>query len=114
MALPDIQRRNATNLLEEYCAARVPASVRDKVRLNCRVRGQALEMFESRPAFLAPHEWQDMDIAKFRYVHARRVWRLCCKFSDGRWRSYQPYPEAATFEELLHEVEDDPTGIFWG
>ncbi len=55
-----------------------------------------------------------MDIAKFRYVHARRVWRLYCKFSDGRWRSYQPYPEAATFEELLHEVEDDPTGIFWG
>ena len=114
MALPDIQRAQVTKLLSNFCEERVPAAVRDQVRMDFRVRGHDVELFESRPAFAAPHDWQDVDVAKFRYVKSRGVWKLYCKFRDGRWRAYQPRPEAATFEELLREVDADPTCIFWG
>ena len=114
MALSEIQHRHVSQLLTEYCEARVPPTVRDQVRLGFRVLDHAVVLLESRPSIQSPHDWVDLDIAKFRYVKSTGTWKLSCKFRDDRWRAYKPLPEAATFEELLREVEEDPTCIFLG
>jgi len=114
VALSEIQRAQVSKRLAAFCDARVPAAIRDKVRLGFRVKGGEVVLFEERPAFQAPHEWREMSVAKFKYVETRRSWRLYCQHRDLRWHTYQSLPAAARFETLLDEVAADPTGIFWG
>ena len=114
MALSEFQRARVGKLLREYCEARVPERARDKVRLEFRLGKHDVVLFEERVHYLPPHEWYEIPIAKFRYVASHREWRLYCQFSDLRWHEYEPRFSADDFDTLLEEVDEDPTGIFWG
>lgn len=114
MPLSEIQEADVRKRLGAFCAARVPPHARDRVRLGFRIDGNAVVVFEERPSFLRPAEWGESAVAKFRWVASRKVWQLFCRFRDGRWRGYEPFPESPTFAKLVDEVGADPTGIFWG
>ena len=114
MPLTERQRTHVERTLTEFCAARVPAHLRDQLRHGFRIAGNSVELYESRPAFRRPHKWQDLAVAKFRYVASRNHWRLYCQYRDMKWHEYEPRPMARSFSVLLQEVIDDPTGIFWG
>ena len=114
MALSDFIRKKISDRLSAYCEARVPVHARDKVRLCFRIRGHEVVLFEERPAFHAPHEWSELPVAKFKYVATEDAWRLYCQHRDAKWHSYSEQPSARHFDELLDEVDSDPTGIFWG
>ena len=101
-------------LLTAYCAKRVPPAVRSKVRVGYRIDGNAVILYEERPAFRPPHDWRAMAVAKFTYVGTQREWRLYCQHRDVRWHAYQAMPAAPRLAQLLEEVDADPTGIFWG
>jgi hypothetical protein len=113
MPFSDFERSRLTKVLTAW-SEELPPRVRDQLRHGFRIGSSDVIIFESRPHFRPPHEWFDIEVAKFRYVSAAGEWRLFCKFRDGRWRAYQPLPSAATFDELFAEVRRDPTGIFWG
>jgi len=68
MALTPRQEAQISDQLAAYCQARVPARVRDQVRLGFRIEGHAVELLESRPSFDDPRVWREEAIAKFRYV----------------------------------------------
>ncbi len=114
MPLSEVQRAHVTKRLTSYCEARVPATVRDKLRLGFRVQRNEVVLFEERPAADAPHDWRETPVAKFKYVSARRTWQLYCQHRDLRWHAYRRRGSARDFDTLLAEVEADPTGIFWG
>ena len=67
MALTEVQAAQAQKLLALYCAKRVPPAARSKLRLGYRVDGNAVVLFEERPAFHAPHDWHETPVAKFTY-----------------------------------------------
>lgn len=110
--LSEIQRAQAAKLLAPLCD--VPPHARDQLRIGFRFDGPSIVLYESRPRFRAPTEWGVHDVAQFRYMKQRDVWRLYCQFRDLRWRAYDPLPEAPSLARLVAEVTDDPTGIFWG
>ena len=114
MALPEIQKAQVDKLLTPYCAKRVPPPVRSKVRVGYRIDGNAVILYEERPAFRPPHDWQEMAVAKFLYVGTQRERRLYCQHRDLKWHAYQALPLSSSFAKLLEEVDADPTGIFWG
>jgi hypothetical protein len=114
LALTEVQKAQVHKLLTAYCAKRVPPAVRSKVRVGYRIEGNAVILYEERPAFRPSHDWQEMLVAKFTYVGTQREWRLYCQHRDLRWHTYQALPAASSFAELLNEVDADPTGIFWG
>lgn len=114
MALSEMQRAEVNRRLSVFCEARVPAAVRDKVRVGFRIKGSDVVLFEERPGFQRPQEWHEQAVAKFQYVATQRVWRLYCQHRDLRWHSYEALPAAPNFTRLLDEVAADPTGIFWG
>jgi hypothetical protein len=114
LALTEVQKAHLAKLLTAYCANRVPPPVRSKVRVGYRVVGNAVILYEERPAFQPPHDWQEMVVAKFTYVGTRREWRLYCQHRDLRWHAYQALPAASSLAKMLDEVDADPTGIFWG
>jgi hypothetical protein len=55
-----------------------------------------------------------MDVAKLKYIGTLGVWRLYCQHRDRRWQADEALPEASSFARLLDEVDEDPSGIFWG
>lgn len=114
MALSEMEQARISKQLSAYCAARIPIHVRKELRLGFRITGHDVVLFEERPAFRPPHDWHERPVAKFRYVRNRGVWRLFCQHRDLRWHAYEPRPSARVFEILLHEVDTDPTGIFFG
>ena len=114
MALSEIQQAQIKKRLTAFYDSRVPAAVRNKVRLGFRIKGNEVVLFEERPAFRAPHEWRELVVAKFKYVGTQGLWRLYCQHRDLRWHGYQALPTARSFNRLLDVVAEDPTGIFWG
>ena len=114
MALTELERARIDKQLTAYCATRVPAEARAKLRVGYRVEGNSVILYEERPAFRPPYDWQEMVVAKFTWVATRRRWQLYCQHRDRRWHAYQALPGAARLSTLLDEVDRDPTGIFWG
>jgi hypothetical protein len=112
--LSQLQTAVVERLLRPICAPHPDPSVAAQLRHGYRIDGYAVILFESRPAYRAPHNWQDHDIAKFRFVNTKGLWELSCQFRDLKWHSYEPLPESPDLDVLVAEVRNDPTGIFWG
>jgi hypothetical protein len=95
-------------------AGKVPEHLRDKLEIRYRREGQSFILFEWRPRFGAPEEWQDTPVAKFTYVQKTAVWKLLRMDRNLRWRRYEPLPESRELSTLFEEVENDPWCFFWG
>jgi hypothetical protein len=112
--LPDIQRARVEALLQPLCQPHPDPAVSSKLRVGYRIERGAVVLFESRPSFSKPKEWQEEVVAKFKFNKTRETWQLCCMFRDLKWHAYQPLPESPDIARLVAEVRTDPTGIFWG
>jgi len=100
MALSEFQQAQVTKRLTAFCDSRVPPAMRDKPRIGFRIKGRG--------------RFVEMPASKLRYVATQGVWRLFCQHRDRRWHAYEALPEAPSLAKLLHEVAEDPTGIFRG
>lgn len=113
MGIPTLELQAIEIKLQAFCD-RVPEHVRDQLLYIYSVKGHEIVLAEKRPAFRSLSEWIESPVAKFKYVASRRVWQLFCRDRNAKWRQYSPLYEAKKFDELLREVEQDPTCIFWG
>jgi hypothetical protein len=96
VALTEMQRAQVDKFLTAYCAKRVPAAVRSKVRVDYHVDGNAVVLYEERPSFRPParlaadgrrevHVLFTVPLASFAWAQpASRVYRGVHGFS-GRW-----------------------------
>ena len=111
VAVPDL----AVAKLRRFCESRVPAHLRDEVRLEVDVRGNSMTIADCRPLWLgAPGEWTRMKIAQIRYEPETGLWRLYCADRNGRWHFYDDLEPTTQLEEVIDEIDDDPTCIFFG
>jgi hypothetical protein len=88
--------------------------MRDKVRLKYKIRGNSVTLFEERPTFTDPGLWIDIKLAQFRFDPSDGQWTLYYADRNSRWHLYFGIESTKAFDTLLNEVDDDPTGIFWG
>jgi len=100
--------------LTKYCAAKIPADLADKVRLTYETKGTAITLIEERPGFDHPEVWVGTPIARFRYNLEAGLWMLYWADRNLKWHRYEGVGPARTLGPLLREVDEDPTGIFWG
>jgi hypothetical protein len=114
MAIPVLLKKRIELRLANYYEARIPQRVRDRLRLAFRFRGNSLTLFEERPVFDNPSRWIEIVVAQFRYDPETRDWRLYWADRNSRWHPYDDLDPSPDFDVLLKEVDDDPTGIFWG
>jgi hypothetical protein len=114
MGLPPFTKRLVEKKLQDYCAQKVPEHARNQLRVGFKIRGNSVTLFEERPAFPDPSQWVDIVVAQFRYNPSCREWTLYCADRNSRWHEYDDLEANKDFDVLLREVEEDPTGIFWG
>lgn len=113
MALPPLTRQLADHLLGAFCVRRSPADLRDQVRVSHTVRGNTVTIHEHRVAWDDPRSWTVTKVAVVQYDPADGTWELFGFDSNARLRTY-PARQTADLSALLAEIDDDPTGIFWG
>jgi hypothetical protein len=60
-----------------------------------------------------PADWSRLPIAQLRYDADNHLWTLYWADRNDRWHRYDDI-DSGTADELLDEINDDPTCIFWG
>ena len=102
--------------VHNYCAHKIPAEYRSEVRVECSVRGKRVTIYECRPPWNPDFrpDWSRQPVAQLRFDPAERRWTLYCADRNGRSRNYPDSKPTSQIDELLTEVNADPTGIFWG
>jgi Protein of unknown function (DUF3024) len=97
-----------------FCEERTPLEFRDQMRVEMGVRGKSVTIFECRPPWNEKEtEWTRMPIAQLRFDPATVLWTLFWADRNDRWHPYDLI-DPGTVEQLLMEIENDPTCIFWG
>lgn len=100
--------------IRKYCQAQVPARLRDQVRIEATVRGSSVTILECRPLWQANlTEWSKVRVAQLHYSASTHDWSPYWADRNGRWHRYDDLPPGRV-DQLLREIESDPTGIFWG
>lgn len=102
--------------VRRYCANKIPPRHRNDIRVECDVRGKHITIFECRPPWhpnLGPN-WTRQPVAQLRYNPDDHHWRLYCADRNSRWHYHDMVEPTQTLDELIAEIDDDPTGIFWG
>lgn len=119
LSLPQDVRTYAESALRAYCDRRASRFVRRDVRLEVALRGDAATVYESRflPAGGRGEDsgvWSRLTVAQFRFDARTRRWTLYYADRSSRWYLYDDSDPSERFEDLIAEVDADPTGIFWG
>lgn len=101
--------------IRRYGEARVPARLRDTIRIEVEVRGRSVSIVECRAPWtpaIGP-DWTRFPIAQLRYT-AQSLWVLYWRDRNQHWHRYDGVEPAPFVDPLLKEIEADPTAIFWG
>ena len=59
-------------------------------------------------------EWTRFPIARLRYTKATRQWSRYWRDRHLRFHLYERIAPSARIDDLLREIDRDPTAIFWG
>jgi hypothetical protein len=114
MALPEIIRSRAEQLLFCFCQLRVPYWAREQYHLEFRVRGNSVTLYECHASWRPGQQWSRTPSAQFRFDPGQLTWTLYWADRSGRWHPYDDILPSTDLAELLAEVDADPTGIFFG
>ena len=108
--------RHALAEVEAFCESRIPVGLRDQIRLEYAVRGNAITIVERRPPWRPDFgpDWTSSEVAQLRYDEGSSTWPLHCRSARGRWFLYDEVEPSRDVAPLLTEIDADPTGIFWG
>ncbi len=109
-ALPDLDLAR----IHHYCDSRVPPRLRDEARVEATHRGKNVTIYDCRPPWHPQlKEWSRVPVAQLRYDTAHKHWTLYYADRNSRWHRYDLI-DPGTVDQLLEEIDNDPTGIFWG
>ena len=102
--------------VEEWCRGKVPEHARDRIRIECEVSGRDVTIVERHPPGSSDvgAEWSTSPVARLRYLKSRSAWRLYWPDRDQGWHEYGDLPFAHRVDDLLAEIDRDPTALFWG
>jgi hypothetical protein len=112
MALPELDVAR----VQRWCAARVPEHTRHQVRVECQVAARHLTIVERRAPWREDFgpEWTSFPIARLHYQAADKSWTLYWRDRNLRFHIYDLLPSSNRIDDLLTEIDRDPTCIFWG
>ncbi len=102
--------------IRAYCEQRVPPHAREDVRIEAELEGNAVTIVERRRPWRqgVGSDWTSSAVARLRYVVRNKSWTLYSRDRNGRWHPYTEATPTADVTVLLNEIDEDPTGIFWG
>lgn len=102
--------------MQAYCDKRVPKDMKERVKLFYKIRGNNVTLIESQPVLWSDPESIkiEMKIAQIRFNNDNKSFTLYYADRNDRWHLYDWIEPSTELEDILQEIDRDPTGIFWG
>ncbi|MBI4765502.1 MAG: DUF3024 domain-containing protein [Deltaproteobacteria bacterium] len=114
MPLPEFTRKLIEGKLSKYCTSRIPEHARHNMRLIFNINENIVTLILSRPYFKDPSKWAERSVAQVRFDNDHKKWQLYFIDKKDRWHPHDLIQPSADFDDLLKELDHDPTGLFWG
>jgi hypothetical protein len=107
---------DALDHIRRWADRRVPEHVRDQVRLEVAVADRTVTILECRPPWQPEYgpDWTRFPIARLRYTKSRNRWSLYWRDRNLKFHEYDRAEPSPDVQDLLDEIDRDPTNIFWG
>lgn len=101
--------------IRTWCATRTPIETADQVRVVAVVDGPQVATAEERPPWDGGHgsPWETYPLARVTYVSSSHTWNIEVSSEGDRFRKY-PGLASGSLEEVLAEIDEGPTFVFWG
>ena len=112
MAMPELDVAR----VRRWCAEQVPKHALHQVRVECQVAARHLTIVERRAPWrenLGP-EWTTFPIARLRDTPKDKTWTLYWRDRNLRFHIYDLIAPSNHVQDLLAEIDRDPTCNFWG
>ena len=115
VVVPDLDLARVRKWVDGRNAA-LPSRARGLIRYEINVSPWAVTVLECRPPWSGDMgtEWTRFPICRFRYTKTRSEWSLLWRDRNLRFHVYDLVRPTPHIDELIREVERDPTCIFWG
>ncbi len=97
-----------------FCAERNKHFPPDELRIDYRVEGQNLFVFEVRPRWDNPNVTIEIMVAKLNYKKSKQIWKLYCQRQNMQWVLYEPFDSSKDLQVLFAEINKDRHGCCWG
>jgi hypothetical protein len=122
MSIPENFKKEVEQKVTDFLKTQLPKINPDMVRLSYKFRGNNLTIFEERRSFcnpFDPDEWTPFPVAQMRYDPKEKNWTLYQLDRNDKWFIYGGRVHNGNIEDLLREIDEDPTeifsiGVFWG
>jgi hypothetical protein len=112
--MDELTKHKVTKMVAEFCDGRVPPDVRDQIKLLYKIRGNDVNIIESRPHWQDNNIWTEMPIAKIRYLPKKMLWQLLWIKANGKWQKYPELEPCKDLKKVINEIDKDPHYAFWG
>lgn len=112
MALDEFTRKAVDEKLGAFCEERIPPHIRGQIKLSYSFWKDSVILYEERPRWDEPSEWTKMKIARIDFDPESRGWTLWAYDRNDRPRFYIDLRSNVSLDEVIAEIDEDPTGIF--
>jgi len=104
------------SIIKKYVESKRPEDpdIRAKLDFGYSYDGRYVILFEIRPDWNNPKEFQHREFAKIRYYKSREEWNLYWMRGSGKWEIYGPFPESNQLKRILKIINEDKYGCFYG
>jgi len=115
MAFSEFEQKRIEKTVAAYVEGKRPQPhLRAQLDIEFRIRGQSVEIIETRAGYRADLGTLEHPVAKATYVKTKGWWRVFWRRADLKWHGYDPMPTVPTIGEFLKVVDADPYHCFWG
>jgi hypothetical protein len=90
------------------------SEIRAQVDCGYSYNGKIAILFEIRPIWNNPKEYQHNEFAKIRYYKSRKEWHLYWMRANGRWEPYDPLLSSNYLDKIIAEIKEDKYDCFFG
>ncbi len=96
--------------------ANLPERNRGLIRYELDVTDRTITVLECRPPWRPDYgpEWTRFPVARLRYTKTRGEWSLYRRDRNLKFHEYELLAPTPHVDDLITEIESDPTAIFWG
>lgn len=114
MAMNELTKKRVQLLLDNYCENKIPAHLRNQVKVSYEIRGNNVTLYEERPYYKDPPKWRKSVVAQFRYNPEEKKWAIYWERHTGKWYKYEEAETSLNLEVLIKIMDEDKFGVFWG
>ena len=114
MPLSEFEIKRVEKIVSQYCENKVPPHVRDQLQTTYKIIKNEVWIYEKRPIWNNPSKRGEFPVAKAKFTLKTKLWTLYWQDRNLRWHIYDRIEPSKQLEDIIKEIDNDPTGIFWG